>query len=264
MPKLDDQHFLEALRVVGAHEAPPVTSLDETTDPIEAQPAAEPKLESARVPLPTGVTPTNIFRHPDAHPIALDVLLLRQYGPEWMVWEAETIQHLVSLEFKGQTLSDLNLAKIQACRTLHLVDTFWERWEVFGWCTVALNSEFPDFEILQVPSAAQILVGIDIASRIRDDVAWSEEIREYIKAVFRHDDIYVALPPADFIGLDTSELPFDVAAVQARWPEVRASAHPPAGGEAIDEELRRLLGAHEYLETSRDRLRQQLRILGDV
>lgn len=262
MPKLDDERFLEALRVVGADAARAAT--DETAE-VEASSPDEVRLEATRVPLPTGVTPTNILRHPDAHPIALDMLLLRQWGPEWMVWEAETLQHLVPMEFKGQTLSDLNLAKIQACRTLHLVDTFWERWEVFNWCTAAVNSEFPDFELMQVPSAAQVLVSVDTASRIRDDVAWSEEVRKFVGAVFRHDELFVPLPPADFAEIAVEHaLPFELTQVKAKWPEVRSSGQPPDGESALDEELRRLLAANDYLERSRDRLRQQLRILGHV
>lgn len=212
----------------------------------------------------TGVNAGNILRHPDAHPIALDMLLLRQYGPEWLTWEGETLQQLAPNDFHGQVLSDLNLAKIQACRTLHLVDTYWERWEVFGWCTAAFNGEYPDFDTMQVPSVAQVLVSVDIANRIRDDLAWADEVQAYIGAVFQHDGVFVALPPADFISIAPIDPPLDINAVMARWPEVRATARVPAGNLPVDEELRRLLTVHEYLEASRERLRYQLGILTNV
>lgn len=233
---------------------------------VEVKEAAGPSPDPVKAGLvrPTGVSATNIFRHPDAHPIALDMLLLRQYGPEWMLWEGETLQHVVPVDFHTEALSDLNLAKLQACKTLHLVDTFWERWEVFGWCTAAFNAEFPDFEVMQVPSVAQALVAVDIANRIRDDVSFTDEVKAYVGAVFQHDGIFIPLPPADFATFESSDAPFDVEVAKARWPEVRAAGHAPAGETPLDEEFRRLLGAHSYLEESRERLRQQLRILGDV
>jgi hypothetical protein len=245
VPGLDEEKLLTALGVA------------------ELSPVGGDAVKSA-APAPVGVTAANIFRHPDAHPIALDMLLLKQYGPEWMLWEGETLQETVPRDFHAQALSDLNLAKLQACKTLHLVDTYWERWEVFGWCTAAFNSEFPDFDVMQVPSVAQVLESLDIANRIRDDVGFSDEVKGYVGAVFRHDDIFVILPPADFAHVEAPDMDLDVALVKARWPEVRASGQVPTAETAVDEQLRRLLVAHGYLEESREHLRQQLRILADV
>ena len=210
----------------------------------------------------TGVTVANLLRHPDAHPIALDMLYLQHYGPEWMTWEGETLQHLAPTDFQGQVLSDLNLAKLQACRTLHLVDTYWERWEVFGWCTAAFNEQFPDFEMMQVPSVGQLLVSADIAGRIRDDVAWSDEVKGYMGAVFQHDGVFWSLPPLEFIVVPTERLPFDIEEVKAQWPEARAAGKAPSGDGVVEEQLRRLVAAYQFLEMSREHLREQLRFLG--
>jgi hypothetical protein len=253
-----EEAFLEILRGTnGVHPK----GLDEPTTEVETGTAEEP---DAKVAAPGGVTSSNLLRHPDAHPIALDLLLLRQYGPQWMLWEGETLQHIAPADFHGQVLSDLNLAKLQACRTLHLVDTYWQRWEVFGWCTIAMNGEFPDFDLLQVPTVAQVLVSVDAATRIREDVPFSDEIKGYIGSVYRHDDIFLALPPADFVTFDPQELPFDVGQLKSRWPDVRASRQAPTGETLVDEELRRLLVALDYLEASRTRLGDQLRLLEHV
>jgi hypothetical protein len=261
--ELDDDRFLTALGVAES-KRPVVRNLDDTTREVEEASPDTVKIEPTAARAPSGVTAANILRHPDAHPIALDMLLLRQYGPEWMLWEGDTLQRVVPVDFHTETLSDLNLAKLQACRTLHLVDTYWQRWEVFGWCTTAFNSEFPDFDVMQVPSVAQVLESLDVANRIRDDVSFSDEVKGYVGAVFRHDDIFVILPPADFAHVEAPDMDLDVALVKERWPSVRASGHPPAAETAVDEQLRRLSAAHGYLEESRERLRQQLRILADV
>lgn len=212
---------------------------------------------SPSIPPTSGVTRSNIWQHPDAHPIVLDFALLNKYGPEWLEWEPETVQLAISQDFGTSGLSDLNLAKIQACKTLHLVDSFWERWEVYLWCTMPFNSEFPDFRLMQVPAVGQVLVSCDIAARIRDDVAWSEEVKEFIAAVYKHDDIFLPLPPADFITLPAPEI-IDAAALAREWPKVRASGRTPTGGTIQDEQLRRLLSVNDYLEESRTRLQKQL------
>lgn len=208
----------------------------------------------------SSVTAANIWRHPDAHPIALDMLMLRQYGPEWLGWEPETLGVLIPEDFKTETLSDLNLSKLQACKVLHLVDSFWHHWEVFLACLMPFNNEFPDFHVLQVPTVAQCLVACDVANRIRDDVAWSEEVRVFIAQVYHHDGIYAPMPPADFVSLTVPEV-IDEKKVVERWPEVRASGRPPAGTSHEDEQLRRLLIANTFLEESRTRLNQQLRLI---
>lgn len=205
----------------------------------------------------SGVTKRNIWQHPDAHPIALDLAMLNKYGPDWLEWEAETIQVVVPADFDTSALSDLNLSKLQACKTLHLVDTFWQRWEVFLWCTMPFNSEFPDFRQMQVPAVGQVLVSCDIAARIREDVEWSDEVKEFIASVFKHDDIFLPIPPCDFIPLEMPEL-VDGAALAADWPKVRASGKPPTGDTVLNEQLRRLLDVNNYLEDSRTRLQQQL------
>jgi len=131
--------FLDALESIGAERQPPPAGEKEVV--AEAPPAA--------------VTAKNIWHHPDAHPIALDMFMLRQYGPEWLRWEPETLQHVVPEDFKTSALSDMNLAKLQACKTLYLVDSFWERWEVFVVCLMPFNGVFPDFQVMQVPTVAQ-------------------------------------------------------------------------------------------------------------
>jgi hypothetical protein len=236
MPTDHERAFLDALQSVGV-----------------ARPRTDEKLAAPSA----AVTAANIWRHPDAHPIALDALMVRRYGGDWLGWEPETLQIRVPEDFKVSELSDLNLAKLQACRTLHLVDSFWHRWEVLLACLMPFNSELPDFTTMQVPTVAQCLVAVDCANRIREESDWSEEVKAYLTVVYRSDEMYILLPPVDFITLDVPE-GLDSKALAERWPAVRSSGHAPTGQNAIDEQLRRALSATEFLEESRSRLRQQL------
>lgn len=207
------------------------------------------------------VTLSNMWRHPDAHPIVLSVALLQKYGSDWLLWEPETLRSIVPGDFGTQSLSDINLTKVQAMRTLHLVDTFWLQWEVFGWCTVSLNGVFPDFGTMQVPTVAQCMVAVDIANRVREDVSWSDELRGYLSAVHLHDDVLCPQSPLDFVKVDTEGFPVDIKKVEERWPSVRTSGRAPTEETIEAEQLRRMLIVHDYLEESRARLERQLRLL---
>ncbi len=212
----------------------------------------------------SAVSLANVFRSPDSHPIVLDLMLLKKYGPEWLGWELETIVHRVQEDFRTPSISDINLEKLQACKALHLVDDFWTRWEVFLHCCAPFNGAFADFQSMQVPHVAECMVAVDIANRIRDDVGWSSEVKAFLSVVHRHDSILCPQPPLEFVTVDVEGLPLDCAEVTRRWPEVRASGRAPAGDSVEDEQLRRLLGSWAYLESMRQRLRSQLEILQHV
>ena len=239
-----ERAFLDALESLGL-------------PPAEKTAAAEGALHSDTIPAPAAtVTYANIWRHPDAHPLTLDILLLDKYGVDWLSWEAETLRTLIPEDFKTSSVSELNIAKVQACKALHLVDSFWQRWEVFIACLMPFNSEFPNFHTMPVPTVAQVLVACDIADSIRDDVPWSSEMKAYIATVYEHEGIFVTLPPANFVTLNVPE-EINVAAVLKRWPAVRDSRQAPTGQTPDDEQLRRLLTVNEYLEESRARFRRQ-------
>jgi hypothetical protein len=260
MPTPDHERaFLDALQNVGVRPKILPSADADTTQLVEGGSADRPVHTTEATAPPATVTAQNLWRHPDAHPIVLDLLVLRQYGPAWLGWESETLSLLIPQDFNTPTLSDLNLAKLQACKTLHLVDSFWERWEVFTPCAMAFNSEFPDFEMMQVPTLAQCLVAADVASRIRIDSGWSTEMKAYFKTVYQHDGIFFPLPPLGFITLEHPD-GVDEKEIARRWAEVRASGQAPLGATPIDEQLRRLLTVHGFLEESRARLQQQLRL----
>ncbi len=210
-------------------------------------------------PQPTGgVTLSNFFRHPEAHPIVLDLWLSNKFGPEWLDWEPETIEAQVEAMCKCD-LSSLNLSKIHALKSLHLVDSFWERWEVFVWCAMPFNDLYPDFEIMQVPTVPQCMIAVDIADQVRDDVEWSEEVKRFLEVVHRHDGIMVPQAPLDFVTVDTEGFPLEPGVIQSRWPEVRKSGRAPGCDTSNDCQLTRMLESYQFMQEYRDRLQRQLR-----
>lgn len=245
--------FLNALQKVGKKEEE--TALEKDAD-------GEHVTAAVTAAASTAVSLRNLFKHPESHAIVLDSVMLNHYGPEWLLWEPETIQITVQSDF-GHTLSDLNLSKLQACKTLHLVDTFWETWEVFLWCCMPLNDEFPDFEVLQVPTVAQCAAAVDVAGRIRKDTPWSKEVKAFWSVVYRHEGLFVPIAPLDEVALEVPE-GLDVPLVKKKFAEAkRTGVHPPVRAPE-DGQVLRLLAVHEYLEANSARIEAQLKAVSRV
>ncbi len=230
------------------------TAIEEDDGGAEERPKADRRR-------PATITFVNLFQHPDAHPYVLDLALLQRYGPEWMEWERETLTRRVPQDFHTAGISDLTFAKLNAVKTLHYVDTFWRSWEVFIACTMALNSLFPDFNIMQVPTVSQCAVAVDIADRVRGNMAWSDEMKAYLQTVFRFDGIFCAIDPLDFVEIDGEDYPVDCAEVAKLWPTVRKSGKPPTGDTSTAEQLRRLLIVQDSIREHRARIQSQLPLL---
>jgi hypothetical protein len=236
----------------------------ESTEEEEDTQGDDPVSVSVEQDHPQTVTRQNLFQHPDAHPVVLDLLLLRKYGPEWMTWEHETLEFRIKADFP-LPISDLNLHKVQAMKTLHFVDTFWEEWHVFVWCCMALNGVPPDFRVMQVPTVAQCMMAVDIANRVRQDVPFSPEVNDFVEQVQMHDGIFVPIEPLEWVMMDDVEgYPVDCDEVKKRWPEVRKQGKVLEPTTVENEQLNRMLGVREYLEESRTALRAQLPLVAHV
>lgn len=261
MARTPEELLLDLLHGVHRKEPATVPSDDPTIEYETTQTSKEPN-EVAHPPITTKVTQKTLFAHPDSHPVVLDIALIARYGVDWLGWEPETIELRAGQDFVA--ISDLNLSKVMACKTLHLVDSYWLDWEVFNWCTMPFNSVFPDFDVLQVPTVAQCLVSVDIANRIRSNVLWSDEVKRFIETVYKHAGLFVPLSPTEFVTMDTTGLPLDVPEIKRRWTDVRASGKAPTQENAEDEQLRGMLLSYEHLEESRQRLRAQLPLVKNV
>ena len=267
MPMNVEQRFQEALRQVGLQkqaESLELTSVPEddkiVTELIETVGQVPEKEEGDPRPDPEP-TLINIFEHPEAHPYVLDLALLKKYGPEWFEWERETLELRVPQDFKTARISDLNLEKLMAAKTLHYVDGFWQSWQVFVVCAMPLNNLFPDFEVMQVPTAVQCAVAVDNANRIRSDVQWSDEMKAYVGAACKFDGIFCPIEPIDFAEVDAENYPVDCEEIRERWPLVRKTGKVPNEESVTAEQLRRMLLIYQAIQEDHERLRNQLPLL---
>ena len=234
------------------------TESDDSTEEIETHGTEETGSTKGQE-VKGNVTRANLFKHPNAHPLVLDLCLLKAYGPDFMLWEPETLQLRIEKEQSG--ISAINMQKIQACKTLHLAESFWTRWEVFGWVCEALNGSFADFDTIQTPTVAEMLRAVDIANRIRDDVKWSDDVKETVIQLHRFDGLLFPIPPLDFIKIDVSDFSVDASAVWSEWQKIVVGKAPPTQETVEAEQLRRMYHVGKALDGARSLLKEQLPLI---
>jgi hypothetical protein len=145
----------------------------------------------------------NLFTHHDVHPVVLDFALLKAFGPEWFGWDTTTVFQEIKRVFSSQ-ISEHSRAKIQAVKTLHLVETPWTSWQVFEKIIQALNNNIPRWELMQAPTLEQLYAGIDIMDEIRRE-EFEDEVKQYMAAAVLNEDVFFVPPPLDFIQLEVSQ-----------------------------------------------------------
>lgn len=181
-PELD---LFERLKNVGARVP---------TAPSEGS-AVEKTLQKTDEDFSTPVTLRNLFTHTETHPIVLDFALLKQFGPEWYGWETATVFQETGRVFQTQ-LSDHTRSKIQAIKTVHVVGLAWESWQVFEKIIQAFNNNVARWDVMQVPSLAQLYAGIDILNEMRQE-EFSDEVKLYAASAILHEDVFFCPSPLD-------------------------------------------------------------------
>lgn len=149
------------------------------------------------------VTLRNLFTHPDSHPVVLDFALQKQFGLEWLRWEAETIWDEVQKEF-GTQLSELCRQKIYAIQTIHTSLAPWASWVVFEKVANVFNGILPNFKIVQIVSVPELYAAVDILDFLKKE-KFRDEVKLYMAATVLHDDIFFVPPPLDIIQLEVSQ-----------------------------------------------------------
>lgn len=142
------------------------------------------------------VTKKNIWRHPNAHPLVLVLLLLDKYGKEYMDWDSEVVRE--TLRKDGILISNSVWTKIQAVRVLLSVPSPWRQWEVFHWITQGINGEPPNFVYMEEPQLGHMAVAVDIMNIIDKGRDFGEDIDKLTAVVFKEAGVAYAPAPLDF------------------------------------------------------------------
>lgn len=145
--------------------------------------------------LPT-VTTKNIWRHPNAHPLTLLLLLVDRYGIDCMEWEPEALR--LTLRKHETLLSESTWTKVLAVRTVLESPTPWRQWDQFNWVSYGLAGRAPSFVYLDRPEIGFLMSAVDTMSMIDKKRPFAEDLDKFVAAVFREAGITYAPPPLQF------------------------------------------------------------------
>ena len=224
------------------------------------------------------VTHKNLFVHHDTHPVVFDLALLAKYDTAWFEWDPDTLWKEIKEDFHVSSISDHARAKIQAIKTLHINEWFWDKWEVFCWITQALNNNIPDFQVIQKPTVPQLLNAVDIATMVRSGEEFIQEVQSWVAASVVEEGVFYVPDPIKFCQDEILEL---LTELQIEGPEKVVDAtekrlkvimslsdeaweksdEPILKETAVDIQVAKLKIACDYLTLRRKQLKEQLRLL---
>lgn len=139
------------------------------------------------------------FTNRYVHPLALNLILLKEFGPEYFGWEPETVWVEIYKTW-GASTSDINKNKIQAMRTIHVTEQPYERWEVFDDVCAGLSGLPPLFDVIQRPSPGRAAYSMDVMKKAREEQKFSEEVLKYVAAVLLDHGLVFAPPPMEEVN----------------------------------------------------------------
>jgi hypothetical protein len=155
-------------------------------------------IKRAPAPVRASLEPiVRFFSYHDAHPVALGMVLLKQFDVDWLEWDSEALKSEIIETFKATSVSEHNWQKIQAFRSLMLVGSPWTEWEVFSMVIQAFNNNVPNPHTMQRATVAQLMAGVDIMSQIRED-EFSPEVAAFVAACAVDQGLTYLPPPLDF------------------------------------------------------------------
>lgn len=146
-------------------------------------------------PLPE-VTHKNIWRHPNAHPLVLMMLLLDRFGQDSLDWEPEALR--LTLRKNDIQLSESVWQKILAARVILESPVPWRQWEQFHWVSMGLGGKTPSFVYLERPELGFIMSAVDQMKMIDKARPFAEDIDKFTAAVLRDMGVMYAPPPVQF------------------------------------------------------------------
>ena len=146
----------------------------------------------------------SIFKDEQAHPLVLLRKYLSMFGLDALEWEPEVVKRSVEDE-TGTSMARVNLMKLLAAITVANHDRFWEDWQTFHFLSQALNNLIPSSGSMQDQSIGQMMVAVDIANAIRQDLGsltrvpeFSERVARYIAAQAQESGVWYLPAPLDF------------------------------------------------------------------
>jgi hypothetical protein len=139
--------------------------------------------------------PRDFLKKPEAHPIAIAILLKTKYNDGWVEWLPETLWEAIRRDIGA--VSEINQNKIQALAVSLVTNAPWQDWPIFENCGRAFNNTIPVFGQVQPLSPAETAFTVHVLKTL-NAYPFSEEVLGYISAVCLYNGIVYA--PAKWFG----------------------------------------------------------------
>lgn len=205
-------------------------------------------------------TKRGAFTNPSTHALVLGLILLKEFGPECLAWEPETVWTEVEKTW-GTTVSEINKNKIQAVRLCYVQDTPYREWEIFEDVAAALNGVIPRFDVLQRPTAAHAAAALDMLGQIREGYPIHDQVYRYCAAVLM--DTGVAWGPGALSPCNKFLAPMVGEALQGRVESAVSRGKVPTfdGNNEDDTQIMKSTTIKDYCDFMSKQLLNQIRQL---
>lgn len=139
----------------------------------------------------------DFFQREDSHAVALGVACHRLLGDGWQTYEPRTVYE--ELDRLGYGVPpEVNATKINAFRVAQNTIMPWMDHETFEKTVLGLDGNLVSFELREPPNVAQLMVGVD-ALRAIQSVPFADEVKRYIAACAKHDELDYLPDPLTFV-----------------------------------------------------------------
>ena len=205
------------------------------------------------------LTPARAFRQTGTHPLVLNLLLIKVFGPDYLQWEPETLWFECERTWGG--ISEGNKAKVQAVRTCYATDQPYDRWEIFSPVVVAFYGHPPRFDLVQSPSPQKVAGALDIMSNIREKKKVSDEVYKYAAAVMANAGMVYGAGPLEPANKYLKQFS-DGNQGKVKAALQRGDKPDPAMISPVDLQLMKTISVRDFVSGQAKRLLTQLDVVG--
>ena len=206
------------------------------------------------------VTPKQAFTNRETHPLILNLLLLKEFGSEYLGWEPESCWVEIGRSW-GTTVSEINKNKIQAIRTCHVSDSPYEKWEIFEKVSMGFVGLTPKFALIQRATPHRAALALDIMGQVRDKQPISDEIYKYVAAAMMDSGLIYGPGPMEPSNKYLAK--FISSEKQAEVKNALSVRKKPtfSGNNEGDIQLMKAISVKDFLESASRTLLTQLKKL---
>ena len=136
------------------------------------------------------------------HTITLVRTLLKDLGPECIDWEPVVIQKTMYDRYQA---AKLNVYKALGGLAVLQQDRFWHDWQTFHFLAQVFNNNTPSASIIQELSVAQLMVAVDTAIKLREELqslsyipVFSEEVSKFVASQALNQGVWYLPEPLAF------------------------------------------------------------------